>query len=561
MFSPKDKKNEQSAALLLTPLRTNNYPFWREKTMQTLEVNKLIDLIAPTYQRFVRPIYPPCGANLVELKFRRELERDDNDKMDKSDFKNIFLYNGLSNAIPDQFRSNWTKGILESKDLWVKIETMCHFVQDYNLKTLYKNKYDSITCRSNSLLDITNYEDSLIHAINDHEEAGGYISMDDKINKVKKEIKKFKEIFSYVFTLMLDEGDDIIGFPSTNGWTITQMFFCIKKYLHAQDGPDYIDEQNSKRVRRSSMKTPGSFKIKSVRFEKQRDFNNKNRKYLREQLNAGRYQDRDNRNSYNPRKHLRVSKSSTPYFKHKRTFNKRSNKGFTNSIDSKGAPAEESETKFHNSAQPRANYDVKGSNNKFVNKTKQYKSNVKKSSNGVGKRVANYKNFGSGIKPVPKRPYTDPYCDICNSKGHYHYQCDNYRKNKEARPKDGKTMSVISYCEYRFPDSHINGANELTDSYSKFIERDIEYEIKALKNGLPVLHTYDEDSLDSSSQCSSCSSNSNSSYISRVTPNLTLNLDQLFDDSFQEHFTFGSFLSPVIYKEQIIDNIPNDFVV
>ena len=193
MFSPKDKKYEQNTALVLTPLRTNNYPFWRQKTMQTLTINKLIDLISPTYDRFVRPTYPPCGANLNELKYRRELEKDDNDKMDKSDFKNLYLYNGLSNAIPEQHRSNWTKDILEPKDLWLKIETMCHFVEDHNLKKLYKKKYDSISCSSDSLLDITNYEDALNHAIADHEEAGGFITMDDKIDKVKKDLMKFKE--------------------------------------------------------------------------------------------------------------------------------------------------------------------------------------------------------------------------------------------------------------------------------------------------------------------------------------------------------------------------------
>jgi len=62
----------------------------------------------------------------------------------------------------------------------------------------------------------------------------------------------------------------------------------------------------------------------------------------------------------------------------------------------------------------------------------------------------NWKNSvrfaGKTVRPKNDRPYTQPInCPIC-SEPHYHYNCPNYAKNKDAKPASSKTMSCLS-CE------------------------------------------------------------------------------------------------------------------
>ena len=63
-----------------------------------------------------------------------------------------------------------------------KIETMCHYRIDQDLMKFFKKIYEELKCHS------ANYETALEGTLGDYENTGGFITMDDINDKVKKDI-------------------------------------------------------------------------------------------------------------------------------------------------------------------------------------------------------------------------------------------------------------------------------------------------------------------------------------------------------------------------------------
>jgi hypothetical protein len=216
---------------------------WREDSLKILDIYGLSHCIDPTKRRFTIPVYPPCSADLRELEFRQRQSTIDERKKAKSDNEYVTVYFALHDAIPKQNVRNWTKGITESTALWAKIETMCHYREDHNLKKFYRKIYEELKCNSSRLGDIINYQTALEGALGDYEHKGGFITMDDINDKVKKDLKPFKSIYEDLITFTIKSGSELINYPSTNGWTYTLMLERVKKFMHAFDGPNYIKKR------------------------------------------------------------------------------------------------------------------------------------------------------------------------------------------------------------------------------------------------------------------------------------------------------------------------------
>jgi hypothetical protein len=291
----------------------------------------------------------------------------------EADEQYVTVFIRLHDAIPKQNLRNWTKNISDAPTLWLKIETMCHYRADHHkLKLLYKAIYTKLRCLSGNLGDITNYEAALEGVLGDYENVGGFITMDDIIEKIKADFKPFKAIYDDLIKFTIDEGREIVDYPSTNGWTYTQMLERIKNVVEAFDGPDYLKQSSEREVK------PNKYQ-KKARFDSRRDFNNENRKKLRDNIQRGEYVPSETRRAF-PGRGRKVFKSksnnvASSYFKNKRSlpyksFSRVSKRGYSNSIDSK-QPEVESKTNYVPKA--KGNYDVKGNNNKFENKTKKFK--------------------------------------------------------------------------------------------------------------------------------------------------------------------------------------------
>jgi len=574
MFKSTSVLNNLKVSKLKSP---GEYVQWNEDTRKTLEIYGLSHCIDPSKRRFTIPVYPPCSADIRELEFRQKQNSIDEAKKTKSDEQYVAVYFALHDAIPKQNVKTWTKGISDAPELWKKIETMCHYRVDHDLKKFYRRVYEKLRCASGSLGDIINYETAFEGALGDYNDAGGFITMDDLVDKIKEDVKGFKTIYDDLIKFTIEEGKEKEVYPSTNGWTYTQMLERIKVFVKAFDGPDYMKNQSS--ISQRELRSNKS--QKKARFDPRRDYDNENRKKLRDNVQNGDYVPADKRRSvpFGRRKAFKSKSSNVAnsYFK-KRSFpvknhSRISKRGYANSIDSK-QPESESKTNYVPKA--KGNYDVKGNNNKFVNKTKQFKSFAKNGGVKPGARVGNFKNYGAS-SGLPKRPYTEPYCDICQKKGHYHFQCNNHSKNKDAHPKDGRTMCCIVVPEssstgiywhepFHKKDLEIQilsmlGRHIVRRSYplNLFSEAFIEEMLKVdLNEAISVQNEdlfsesfYDTDSDyeclvsndldDLSSVDSALSADSKIS----ITPYLTVRLDQSFDDSNQEHFQFGSFTGPV----------------
>ena len=487
-----------STELMLPKLNVNQYPIWRRKTLHILQVHHLSHTIDTGYAR-VQPLnLPPCGPTFKEIETRNSLATSHQKRLDRDNKEHTIVYVALYNSLPDTSRDNWTRDIIEPSVLWTKAGTMCNFREDHHLKSFYKEAYDAIKCNSGRLLDIVEYENALVKAIFDHEEAGGYITMEDKVEKIKKEMRKYIEIYNDMITFMMIDGPEIVNYPATAGWTVELIFDRIRRRLEIAEVPEFLKKARGGDSHRDrSNKNEGSaFQAKKSYFSPRGDFSQRekgNRGAIRENIRSGAYHNRDNRKGYNPkirRVKSNPNRSSSTYFKSKRSLNNKnysrnSGRNVTNSIESNTNAADDSRPKYD--SQTKANYDVKGNNNKFVNKNKQSKFGATKkvTFQGVGKKVGNYKNFGNGGGAGSKRPYTDPYCDICSTKGHYHFQCNNHSKNKNAHPRDGKTMSCLTL---RGDDKgiHWNDGKPCLEDYRVLVSRHINPKYYALRSILPL---------------------------------------------------------------------------
>jgi hypothetical protein len=258
------------------------YVQWRADVIKILGIYGLLHCIDPTKRRYTIPIYPPCGLDIRELEFRQKQNSIDKAMKKESDEQWITVFIKLQEAIPKQNVRNWTKNITESNDLWVKIEEMNNWRADHHkLKLLYKAIYKKLRCLSGSLADIMNYEAALEGVLGDYENVGGFITMDDIIEKIKADFKPFKSIYDEdLIKFTISEGNDMVNYPSTNGWTYTQMLERIKDVVEAFDGPDYLKQSSERDVKSNRNQ-------KKVRFDSRRDYNNENRKKLRDNIQRG----------------------------------------------------------------------------------------------------------------------------------------------------------------------------------------------------------------------------------------------------------------------------------
>jgi len=328
---------------------------------------------------------------------------------------------------------------------------MCNYREDFYLKNFYREKYDRFGLEGISLMQVTNYENGVNLILSDHERAGGFITMDEQINKLKKDFKRFPEYFKLIIDKMVDQGLSFATNPSTNGWTTEMLLQKIRSRLYMENnGAEH--HQTRDVIKKTNDPTP------AMRANKFRN-NNNNRKSIRIASRQGRYANQQNNqlapnNAFAKRDNGLVVPRPNPYkmyntrssFKKKfinpnNYVGKKQQHGYANNINSLD-PSSQSSSNNNSNQQtfaPQANYDIHGKNNKFPNKSKQVKFASK---SPVGKKVGNYNNYGTGAGV--KQPYSNPYCDICESHGHYHYQCANYRKNKDAKPSTGRTMMCLS---------------------------------------------------------------------------------------------------------------------
>jgi len=433
-------------------LDIGGYPAWRNKTLNKFMTNNLSFTIdgTPAYEK---PDYGPIGATYEELTFRQKLEETTDKLLEKDQTKRAIAYNVLYNCIPPMYQESWTKGITNSFDLWNKISEMCNYREDFLLKNFYRTKWERVSLSACNLIQVSNYENLFNLALLDHSNAGGNITMDECVAKLKKDFKKFHEYFKLILDKMVEPGDDMLNNSSTNGWTTESLIQKVKARMYIEDGSDHHQIKETPNVRSNVRSNIGtSFKSQRVK----RDYNNSNRKPLRNNFRTGAYSNRDNARqavdiSFSKRNKDHLTHRPNPYkfgasktFYPKRSFSKSYSKdsrrvGFANNITT--IPANDSNTNSNSNSFPKtsnANYDVKGNNHKFKKATP-----FKSSRPAIGKKPFNPNGAGGG-----KRPYTQPYCDICQQQGHYHFQCNNYSKNKDAKsiiPNGGRTMSAICF--------------------------------------------------------------------------------------------------------------------
>ena len=170
------------------------YPFWRTETFDTFVINHLDFALDTTIAPLTLPILPPASPNLAELSFRQKLLEGAKKDMKEDRSKRSIAFNLLFNCIPIHFRSSWTKGILNSADLWKKIEEMCNYRVDYQLKIFFRKQFDELKLATCKILSVTNYENLLNQILQDHERCGGVITMDDRVAKIRGDLKNFQSI-------------------------------------------------------------------------------------------------------------------------------------------------------------------------------------------------------------------------------------------------------------------------------------------------------------------------------------------------------------------------------
>jgi len=237
--------------------------------------------------------------------------------------------------------------------------------------------------------------------------------MDEQINKLKKDFKRFPEYFKLIIDKMVDQGLSFATNPSTNGWTTEMLLQKIRSRLYMENnGAEH--HQTRDVIKKTNDPTP------AMRANKFRN-NNNNRKSIRIASRQGRYANQQNNqlapnNAFAKRDNGLVVPRPNPYkmyntrssFKKKfinpnNYVGKKQQHGYANNINSLD-PSSQSSSNNNSNQQtfaPQANYDIHGKNNKFPNKSKQVKFASK---SPVGKKVGNYNNYGTGAGV--KQPYS-----------------------------------------------------------------------------------------------------------------------------------------------------------
>jgi len=426
-----------------------------DNTEQILRVNELWPYVDPETFRVPTPeaVPLPLVGNTNEQKLQLSIQAAQNaiSKIEKEQHKTAYALQLQS--IPTVFRMKWSKGITSARELRKKIMDMCAYKKDNLLKIHHFKRFQELKLHSYSSLDLRNYENAFVEIVEDYIESGGGMTMDEQIRKLEEDIYSVKSNDdSYIREIVethLHDGPDIATHPTTRGWTFEGIMQVIKNRNYAQTGPDhhqkinsYSQDNSSKKrnheERRTPFKASTSYsKAKKNSYDKRSDYNQKDRVQLRERFTSGKYGNREN-----PKKaHFNfLSKRNSNMYKNrtntveanftKRKFPPSKNTKYINNNDSKT---------MYSSNQPSSNNNHYGPGNN-TNPNSNTKEEYPKS---ILKKKPYSKNSVRFAKKND-RPYTQPInCPICSGP-HYHYQCANYPKNKNAKPASALTMKCLS---------------------------------------------------------------------------------------------------------------------
>ena len=442
---------------------------WLADTEHILEVNDLWMFVDPDGTKIPTPkaAERSLTGSTDQKKLQLAMASAQNVVAKEEKEKHALAYALHFQAIPAVYRMAWTKGITNARELRIKIQEMCSFKKDTLLKLYYRNQLDSLRLASFKLLDMSNYENSFLEIVQDYIDAGGTITMDEQVAMLRKgifSITHHDPVYRKEFIdCMLIDGPHMVEFPSTRGWSFEDIMKRLKDRNYAESGPEHQRHSNydtnarGSKNREKSNASRTSVPMSSSRrvtYDKRADYNQKDRSQLRDSFRAGVYGHRENprkafskmKGKYNASARINRSNSVQSNFTKKR-FTPSKN---TNYSDRKGNTSNATNSNFLSST---PNHYGPGGNNSNSDTVHPNKGILKKKATDSRGSWKNSVRFAAKKGP-PKndRPYTQPInCPIC-SEPHYHYNCPNYAKNKDAKPKSSKTMLCLSCEDSEFDD-------------------------------------------------------------------------------------------------------------
>jgi hypothetical protein len=196
---------------------------WLAETDHINEINDLTKWTDGTFNRIpCPPVTPtPIVGTTEQKKLKLSMDAVQNALAKEEREKHAIAYSLQFLAIPKVYQMAWSKGITSARELRLKIQTMCSYKKDTLLKLHYKLKLDRLTLRSNGLLDMNNYENSFVELVQDYIDAGGTITMDEQVAKLRVAIFNMSSsnpTYRREFVdCLLNDGPHMLLHPSTRG--------------------------------------------------------------------------------------------------------------------------------------------------------------------------------------------------------------------------------------------------------------------------------------------------------------------------------------------------------